>query len=145
MKVNPISIRRQATIKQAIAFLTEAGFSGAPVVNEAGQPVGVISKTDLLRHAIDTASEPVAVVAGHDGAALTCGAKQGSHAPSCHHFRTVADIMTPSIVAVPRSASLAQVAAKMTARRVHRVFVVDTTGALIGVVSSLDVLRALCE
>ena len=31
------------------------------------------------------------------------------------------------------------------ARRVHRVFVLDKTGALVGVVSSLDILRTLCD
>jgi CBS domain-containing protein len=145
MTVNPVSVREDATIPEAIAFLTAAGFSAAPVINEAGQPVGVVSKTDLLRQAIDAALEPAAIQAGHDGAALMCDPQQGQHGPFCQRAVTVGEIMTPAIVAVPRSATLAQVAAKMTARRVHRVFVLDKTGALVGVVSSLDILRALCD
>ncbi len=144
MTVNPVSIRDDATIHEAIAFLTTAGFSAAPVINEAGQPVGVVSKTDLLRHAIGAALEPAVIQAGYDGAALMCDPQSGRHGPSCNRAATVSDIMTPSIVAVPRNASLAQVAAKMTARRVHRVFVIDKTGVLVGVISSLDILRALC-
>jgi CBS domain-containing protein len=145
MKVNPISVREDATIPEAITFLTAAGFSGAPVINDAGQPVGVVTKTDLLRHTLEIACEPAAADAGHDGAALMCDPRQERHRLFGRGNVTVGQIMTPSIVAAPRSATLAQVTAKMTARRVHRVFVVDSTGAFIGVVSSLDVLRALCE
>jgi CBS domain-containing protein len=145
MTVNPVSIRESATICEAISFLTGAGLSAAPVINDAGQPVGVVSKTDLLRHSIDAALEPAAIQSGHDGAALMCDPQEGWHGPFYKRAATVGEIMTPAIVAVPRRATLAQVAARMTARRVHRVFVLDKTGALVGVVSSLDILRALCD
>jgi CBS domain-containing protein len=55
----------------------------------------------------------------------------------------VGEIMKPALVVVPRNASMAQVIKKMLARGVHRVFVIDKTGALIGVISSLDALRAI--
>jgi CBS domain-containing protein len=143
MTPNPVSVRENATVSETIAFLTAAGFSGAPVINEAGQPVGVISKTDLLRDAMRFASETALIGSGHDGAAL-----MGDCPPEQRlvydRATKVGQIMTPSIVAVSRGASLAHVAAKMTSRRVHRVFVIDKTGALVGVISSLDVLRALC-
>jgi CBS domain-containing protein len=40
---------------------------------------------------------------------------------------------------------MAQVIKKMIARRVNRVFVIDPTGALVGVISSLDALKALTD
>ena len=47
---NPLSIRRAATVGEAVAFLSARGISAAPVIDEAGRPVGVVSRTDLLNH-----------------------------------------------------------------------------------------------
>ena len=145
MTINPVSLRERATIDEAMAFLGERGFSGAPVINDAGKLVGFVGKTDLLRHAVEWASGSGIGSSGHDGAELMRPSPAGRPNTFCQFPITVREIMRPSIVAVPRTASLAQVIKKMIARRVHRVFVIDKTGALIGVVSGLDVLRALCD
>src|SRR5271170_303507 len=50
MSPNPVSIRYKATVAEATALLTDRGFSAAPVIDEAGRAVGVISRTDLLVH-----------------------------------------------------------------------------------------------
>lgn len=50
MTTNPISIRETATVREAVAFLTDKGFSAAPVVDVAGRPVGVLSQTDIVVH-----------------------------------------------------------------------------------------------
>ena len=51
MTPNPVSLRETATAREAACFLTERGISAAPVINEAGAPVGVLSQTDLVVHA----------------------------------------------------------------------------------------------
>jgi len=50
MSLNPTSIRRDATIREALELLTDHGFGAAPVIDEAGRPVGVVSRTDILIH-----------------------------------------------------------------------------------------------
>src|SRR5436305_15239213 len=50
MTVNPVSIREDATLREATALLIDKGFSAAPVIDEAGRPVGVLSRSDLLIH-----------------------------------------------------------------------------------------------
>src|SRR5947209_3051716 len=50
MTPNPVSIRADATVTEAIALLADKGFSAAPVIDAAGQPVGVVSRTDILLH-----------------------------------------------------------------------------------------------
>ena len=51
MTPNPQSLRLGATVAEAAAFLSTRGFSAAPVIDESGRPVGVVSRTDLLhRH-----------------------------------------------------------------------------------------------
>src|SRR5205807_1525839 len=43
MSPNPRSIQGGATVPEVLAFLTDTGFSAAPVLDEAGRPVGVLS------------------------------------------------------------------------------------------------------
>ncbi|HKA06379.1 MAG TPA: CBS domain-containing protein, partial [Gemmataceae bacterium] len=43
MTANPVSIREELTVHEAVIFLTERRISAAPVINEAGRPVGVVS------------------------------------------------------------------------------------------------------
>ena len=50
MTTNPQSLRQDATVGEAAAFLSTRGFGAAPVIDEAGRPVGVVSRTDLLHH-----------------------------------------------------------------------------------------------
>jgi CBS domain-containing protein len=141
MTVNPLSLREHATVDEAIAFLSAHRFGGAPVIDDAGKPVGFVGKTDLLRHAVH-ASNGSSPGAGHDGAELLSTTTRGRRA-LCKCPVTVGEIMRPALVVVPRNASMAQVIKKMLSRRVQRVFVIDKTGALVGVISSLDALRAL--
>jgi CBS domain-containing protein len=145
MTINPVSLRERATVEEAMAFLGARGFGGAPVIDDAGKPIGFVGKTDLLQHAAHAARRANGGRSGHDGAELMRTTSHGNREEFCTCPTTVRDIMRPAIVAVPRTASVAQVVKKMIARRVHRVFVIDKTGALIGVISSLDVLQALCD
>lgn len=57
---------------------------------------------------------------------------------------TVGEIMTPEVVGVPPNAPIEQIAALMSERRIKRVPVV-ADGALQGMVSRADIVRALSE
>ena len=50
MTPNPVSVSDEATIREAVALLTDRGISAAPVIDEAGRPVGVLSRADVLVH-----------------------------------------------------------------------------------------------
>src|SRR5262249_60317596 len=50
MTPNPLSLREDVTLKEAIAFLVDRDLSGAPVIDEAGRPVGVLTQSDVLVH-----------------------------------------------------------------------------------------------
>lgn len=48
MTTDPASLPEGATVGQVVAFLDEVHFGTAPVTDDAGHPVGVISRTDLF-------------------------------------------------------------------------------------------------
>ncbi len=121
MTTDPVSLREDATIAEAITFLTERGISGAPVIDVAGRPVGVLTESDLMVHARE---RPAAFGTAEDRA-------------------IVRDVMTPAVFTLRPEAPAATVIEHMRALNVHRLFVVDDDGVLVGVVTALDVLRRL--
>jgi len=141
MRPNPVSIRDIASIKEALALLTDKGFSGAPVIDKAGRPVGVLSRSDLLIHERekvdyvkpDEFDEPAGPVEK-----VPTGFQIERIDPAI-----VRDVMTPLVFSVAPETSAKSVVSQMLGLKVHRLFVVDESGVLVGVISALDVLRQL--
>jgi CBS domain-containing protein len=125
MMPNPVSIRGDATIPEALTLLTDRGYSAAPVIDDAGRPTGVLSRADILVHEREQ-----------------LGGK--SSAPAAEQASTrVRDLMTPVVFSVAPETPAAKVIQEMLSLKVHRLFVVDKDGVLTGVISAVDVLRHL--
>lgn len=122
MTPNPLSLRAEATVSEAIAWLTEKGFSAAPVIDESGRPLGVVSRADILVHERERLR--------------SASAPDGDRA-------TVADIMTPAVFSVTPQTPVEQVVEQLLTLNVHQLYVVDEHHYLIGVISAHDVLRHL--
>jgi len=146
MRENPVSIAESAPLQEAIALLTEHGFSAAPVIDKAGRPVGVLSRSDLITHDREkndyAVPEPVyhhdlETLAGHAG-----GSTKGYQIVNVDRTR-VREIMTPAVFSVTPKTPVDTVVREMLALAVHRLFVVDESGVLVGVISSTDILRRL--
>lgn len=144
MTPNPISIRGDARVREAVVLLSDKGISAAPVIDEAGRPVGVLSRADLIIHDRET-KEPTAdfyhradLLVGNPGAPF-------AEVPAGMDATRVREIMTPAVFSVTPEAPARRVVGDMVALRVHRLFVVDRGGVLVGVVSALDVLKYLQE
>jgi CBS domain-containing protein len=145
MTPNPISIEGGALMSEAVVLLTERGFSAAPVIDETGRPVGVVSRTDLLVHDRELAGS-LAPADWYDEAELKreIPAKERAGLHLQHVDAThVRDIMTPVVFCVAPEESAAKAVEQMVRLNVHRLFVVDADGVLVGVISALDVLRFL--
>jgi len=146
MTPNPVSVRDNATIQEAVALLIDKGISAAPVIDRAGRPVGVLSRSDILVHGRE---KPVYLSPAPEyfhRADLTTA--EGETLPEGFEVervdRTRADeMMTPVVFSVTPHTPAAKVVEDMLALKVHRLFVVDPAGVLVGVISALDVLRYL--
>jgi len=139
MKANPVSIRADATGREAIEVLTDRGFGAAPVIDEAGRPVGVVSRSDVMiyyRNKRESGPDLLNRLEGH-------GQGTGSSQAETAAPARVSDIMTPAVFGVPSDTPANRVVGDMVGLKVHRVFVVDSDGILTGVISAFDVLRHL--
>ena len=141
MSPNPMSLREDASLKEAIAFLVDRGISGAPVIDEAGRPVGVFSQTDVLIHD----REEVEHLAGTE---IEYGTPLPRHWWNEFQIERVdstpvRDLMTPAVFCVGMDTAAAAVIEQMRELHVHRLFVVDEAGVLVGVVTAMDIVRQL--
>lgn len=117
---NPLSIRADATIREAIAFLATRGARAALVANEAGRPIGVFSLADL-----------VAAIRDHDEDASTVFSMQTS------------DLMTPFVSMVSADTPVQGVVDDLLNCKVDHVYVADDTGVIVGAVGIEELIRHL--
>jgi predicted transcriptional regulator len=101
-------------LERAAEELARRHVTGAPVCASDGRIVGVLSGTDLAR-SFGTADDE----------------------------RRVQDVMTREVVAVGPDDTLEHVVHLMVLEHVHRVLVLDRADHLLGLVSSMDVLREM--
>lgn len=106
-------------ILKAMGILLDHGISAAPVIDDKGRLVGILSKKDCLR------------------VALTASYHQ-------EWGGSVSDFMTRDVVTIAFDEDIVT-AAKMFLDGPHRVFPVMRAGRLAGVISRHDILKALRE
>jgi len=140
MTANPVSIREDATLAEAVRFLTDKGVSGAMVISEAGRPVGVISTSDILIHDRERLGRNELMPLPLDEDANLIDAANMAVGPTF-----VSEVMTPIVFTVRADDAARKVIDQMISLNVHRLFVVDETEVVIGVISALDVLRILAR
>jgi CBS domain-containing protein len=135
-------IRRDRDVQELERLLLEKKIHGVPVVDDDGRLVGVVSQTDLLawHH-----------MAGVDGATFYDytnlllpgeGDFQGLRLSDVR-AATVGKIMSSLTHSIGPDEALGTAAAMMVKRQVHRLIVVDDERRVLGVVSAIDLLRAV--
>jgi CBS domain-containing protein len=130
-------VRPELDLDSAARLLLEMGIGGLPVVDGEGRPIGVLSKTDLVRHRYEDCDVSVM----NPGEASKLG--PGFHTEAVP--LSVEDVMTPVAFDVLESTSIADASALMAYESVHRVPVVNEEGAVVGIVTALDLVRWLAE
>jgi CBS domain-containing protein len=141
MTPNPVSIRDIASVREALALLTDKGFSAAPVIDEAGRPVGVLSRSDLLVH--ERENVEYVKPAEYDEPVESATKVPPGFQIECVDPAMVRDVMTPLVFSVAPETPAKSVINQLLGLNVHRLFVVDDSGVLVGVISALDILRQL--
>lgn len=139
MQTEVITIPADLPFAQIQHLFVVARIGGAPVVDERGTVVGVISTVDLLR-ALDQAFDddidpsPRGQPAPESSSAIALPEGLGA--------LTARELATPDAIWVSPEASPAEVARVMRAESVHRVLV-GSDGQLAGILTAFDLLRVM--
>lgn len=136
MTRNVLTVGRDTSVAQAIRTMLDNNISGLPVLDN-GNVVGILTEGDLLRRS-ETGTERhrprwLEILMGP-------GRMAGEYVRT--HGRRVEEIMTADVISVAGETPLDEVVGLMERRRIKRVPVIEGD-VLVGVVSRLDLLRAL--
>lgn len=140
MTSSVITLRDNMTMDQAGKILHEHAVSGAPVVDEDGSCIGVLSVADF--------AVPQTVGVGGDGRELQEYERMFASVPrrlpkmngSPHDL--VCDRMSLLIRSIRAEATLIQAAREMCWEHVHRLVVLNAEDQPVGVISTLDIVAA---
>lgn len=135
-----ISVPAGVAMPVAAATLVDSRISGAPVVNEQGRCVGVLSAADFVRRAVWTDEVP-----RRKGANECCPTT--SHLTDGDRRRPATDLvasyMSPAVHSVNVNRPLMEAARLMCQHHIHRLIVLNDEGRPAGVLTSLDLTAAL--
>jgi CBS domain-containing membrane protein len=140
MTPNIVSICQAAPLAEAVSLLMEKNLHAVPVMDKTGNAVGVLSRSDIVAH--DAQRYRQLVEGKVDGDIKLA---QGALQPSDEDEVLVGDIMTRVIYSVTPKTPAKSVVDAMLALGIHRLFVADEQDRLVGVISSIDILRQLHE
>lgn len=127
-------------MSRAAAKLLAREVSGAPVVDEQGRLVGMLSAVDFMRRA-HCCDAPRLGAAGGNTLADAGDDRPLAVEQLPHDF--VSRFMTTAVQTISAEATLLKAAQIMCAEHVHRLPVVDASGRPSGVITSLDIVAAL--
>lgn len=124
-------------LAEAVEMLLDKVYRTLPVVDDTGKVIGILTDGDLLNR-VDL---------------LAISAQQGlTEAELSRELRqlrqtgqTVGECMTPNPITVTDDTIIAQAVKMMVEHNIKRLPVVDAVGKLVGMVSRVDVLRALAQ
>ena len=141
MSRDPIVVRAETPLKEAIQILAERHISGLPVVDDVGKLVGIISETDLMWQ--ETGVTPPAYIMFLDSVIYL--KNPATYERDLHKAlgQTVGEVMSQNPITISPDKTLREAAQLMHDRSVHRLPVLDSASQVIGVLTRGDIIRAM--
>jgi IMP dehydrogenase len=114
----PRVVHKDQSVAEVAGILDTDNISGAPLIDDDGKIVGVISKSDI-NHLEFIGGDPLVTKAWEIGRSR--------------------------VVKIELDATVQEAAQRMLEEQVHRLIVVDDAGELAGVITSFDFVRIVAE
>lgn len=129
-----ITVPQDIDIWELARLFTQRGISGAPVVDAGGELLGVVSKTDIVRHLGELALSP--------SDSQDFYVQQESDEPPAAGPATARTLMSRDVIHADEETPLSELSRMMLSRRIHRIII--TQGRKIrGIVTTMDLLKVL--
>ncbi|MBW2272091.1 MAG: CBS domain-containing protein [Deltaproteobacteria bacterium] len=149
MQTQVVTVGTDDPLASVFRLFTDEEISGAPVVNEYGRVVGVVSIRDLLRSRNEEQdSTQTDLDFFRDG--LAYAKSEGMMGDLDYEERLaqrmVSDVMTEDVIAVRRQTPISDVVKTILENRIHRILVVDegqNGTSLAGLISLFDLVALL--
>lgn len=130
MTPDPVTVRTDSSVKEALTLLARYDVTSLPVVDADGRIRGVVSEADLIRESVARDTRVQEMIRKD---------------PEVTRPRTVQEVFTPHAVTVRVRDDLAEAVDVMTSTMVKSLPVVDNDDRVVGIVSRSDVVRLLAR
>lgn len=141
MTSNPVVVKPQAPLNEAIKIMAERRISGLPVVGDDDRLIGIISETDLMWQ--ETGVTPPAYIMFLDSVIYL--QNPATYERDLHKAlgQTVGEVMSKTPIAIAADKALKEAAQLLHDRDVRRLPVVDSNNQVIGILTRGDIVRAM--
>ncbi|WP_437599164.1 CBS domain-containing protein [Sorangium sp. So ce590] len=131
MTENPRTVRVDDPIAEAVDVLQTTDFRHLPVLDEQGELVGMLSDRDLRGLQLPYSANAAVVDAGQQKTGVPVSTMP------------VSTIMSGNVVSVGPDADMTELMELMLEHKIGALPVVDAEGALLGIVSYVDIFRRI--
>ncbi len=135
-----ITVKKETTVRELAELFTAYRIGSIPVVDDAGDLIGIVSETDLVEQ--DRNFHIPTVISLFDWVIYLESEKKFEKELKKMTAQTVAEIYTQEVETVAPSTPISDVADVMSRKRIHAVPVVDE-GRIVGIVSRIDLIRTM--
>ena len=143
MTRNPLVVKNETPLNEAIQLLAERRISGLPVVDADGKIIGIISETDLMWQ--ETGVTPPPYIMFLDSVIYLQNPAKYEREIHKALGQTVGEVMSTDIITISPDQTLKAAAQIMHDHNVHRLPVVDADEKIIGILTRGDIVRAMAD
>jgi CBS domain-containing protein len=137
-----ITVTTDVTIEGLARILTKHDISGAPVVDEEGKLIGIVTESDLIK--MEQRLHIPTVINIFDAVIYLGSSKKFEEDIKRMAATTVGDIFRKDAVTITESATIEEIATIMTEKNIHHLPVIKK-GKLVGIVGKKDIVKAIAK
>jgi len=134
-----ITVKPETTIEEFARLLMKRQISGAPVVDDKGKIVGIVTENDLISK---NSRLHIPTILRLFDAYIPLGTSKMESDIRKMAASTVEDICTKDIITVDEEASVEYIATIMTEKRIH-ILPVVREGKLVGIIGKKDLIKGI--
>jgi len=135
-----ITVKPEMTIEELARLFTKHDISGAPVVDEAGGLIGIVTENDLIK--MEQRLHIPTIITIFDAVIYLGSSKKFEDDLKRMAATKVSDIYKRDVVTITENATIEEVATIMCEKDIHHLPVVKK-GKLMGIVGKKDIVRAI--
>jgi CBS domain-containing protein len=138
MTKDVIKVEPSTTVEELARILTDKKISGAPVVDDSGKLIGIVTENDLISK---NSRLHIPTILRLFDAYIPLGTSRLEIGIRKMAASTVGEICTKEVVTVDDEASLEYIATLMTEKKIHLLPVMKE-GNMVGIIGKKDVLKS---
>jgi len=137
-----VTVTKEMTIEELARLFARHAISGAPVVDEEGGLIGIVTENDLIK--MEQRLHIPTVITILDAVIYLGSSKKFEEDIKRMAATKVADIYKKDVVTVSENATLQEVATIMSEKNIHHLPVIKK-GKIVGIIGKKDIVKAIAK